>query len=532
MSKKVVVGLVVVLLLAFLVCGGAGVFWYLKHQGPADVGPLSGQALSLPADTALLGGFDAKGFFASEGYKKVASGDLPSTGKTPEEAEAAKKEFRENLQKGLAEGEAKLGLRIDRDVDRVVIAVSNVAAPTPDGVMIALGRFDKAKIKSAIEASIKAEGHTATSKTVAGVDVLEIAEPGKPSVLIAVPDAGRMVVGSEGAVTKLLTAQAASQKPLETNASLMGLVKGIDASSGYWIVADAPLVDRGQKEAGPGAASMFPMPKNLTLSGKFEGSLALTAEMADDAAATQVSAMLDGGLAMVKGSAAENPQVTKVPGAKEMLNGLSVKATGKKVTLSMAAPAGGGASLAGVIAALAVPSLTSALGSGGAMDGGMSEPPAAMSEEPPAGEMTEATPEPAQEEAPAMTQAPKPASTPRPVRPRPVVKATPAPAVSAAPKAPSGPVRVGGEIREPRKIKNVNPVYPELAKRARQQGVVILECTISAEGNVTDVKVLRGQGMLDQAAVDAVRKWVYEPTLLNGIPVPVVMTVTVNFRLN
>jgi protein TonB len=93
-------------------------------------------------------------------------------------------------------------------------------------------------------------------------------------------------------------------------------------------------------------------------------------------------------------------------------------------------------------------------------------------------------------------------------------------------------VRVGGEIEEPKKVKNVSPVYPEAAKRARSQGVVILECNISPEGRVTDVKVLRGVPLLDQAAIDAVRQWVYTPTLLNGTPVAVVMTVTVNFKLN
>jgi protein TonB len=544
MSTKVVVGLVVVALVAFLICGGAGAFWYLKHQGPADVGPLSGQALALPADTALLGGFDAKGFFASPGYKQVASGDLPSTGKSPEEAAAAKKQFRENLEKGLAEGEAKLGVRIDRDVDRVVVGMSNVAAPVPDVVMLALGRFDKAKIKTAVEASIKGEGRTSTTRTVAGVEVIEMTEPGKPSVLLAVPDGGRLVLGSEGGVTAYLTAQAASKKPLEGNASLIGLVKGLDATSGYWLVADAPLVARGEKEAGPGAASMFPMPKNLTLNGKFSGSLTLAAEMADDAAAKQVSSMLDGGLAMVKGTASQNPQVEKVPGAKQMLDSLAVKAEGKKVTLSMSSPSGGGATLAGVIAEVIVPQLAGALGGmAGGMPGGMpgGEPggePGVLSEgmEPSPEEpsmMSDATPPPAPDGPPA-TEAPKPVRTPRPVRPKPVVRATPTPLPAApeAPRVPSGPVRVGGDIREPRKVKNVAPVYPDLARRARVQGVVILECTISAQGTVSDVKVLRGQGMLDQAAIDAVRKWVYEPTLLNGTPVPVIMTVTVNFRLN
>ncbi len=61
---------------------------------------------------------------------------------------------------------------------------------------------------------------------------------------------------------------------------------------------------------------------------------------------------------------------------------------------------------------------------------------------------------------------------------------------------------------------------------------MILECTIGVDGRVEDVKVLRSVPLLDAAAVDAVRQWVYTPTLLNGVPVPVIMTVTVNFKLS
>ena len=106
--------------------------------------------------------------------------------------------------------------------------------------------------------------------------------------------------------------------------------------------------------------------------------------------------------------------------------------------------------------------------------------------------------------------------------------------VGGLPEAPPPPqaVRVGGQIKEPKKLKNVNPVYPDIAKQARVQGVVTLECTISPQGRVTDVKVLRGIPLLDAAAIEAVKQWVYSPTLLNGVPVPVIMTVTVNFRLS
>jgi periplasmic protein TonB len=113
--------------------------------------------------------------------------------------------------------------------------------------------------------------------------------------------------------------------------------------------------------------------------------------------------------------------------------------------------------------------------------------------------------------------------------------APPPPAPPPPPKVvepPKGPVRVGGKISEPKKTHNVAPTYPEMAKRARVQGTVILEATISPQGRVTDVKVLRGIPMLDEAAMSAVRQWTYSPTLLNGSPVPVIMSVTVNFKLD
>ena len=98
-------------------------------------------------------------------------------------------------------------------------------------------------------------------------------------------------------------------------------------------------------------------------------------------------------------------------------------------------------------------------------------------------------------------------------------------------KEPPAPVRVGGSIKEPQKIKNVKPVYPRIAIQSKVQGIVIIECTIGPQGDVTRATVLRGFPLLDQAAIDAVRQWVYAPTLVNGAAVPVIMTVTINFRL-
>ena len=95
-----------------------------------------------------------------------------------------------------------------------------------------------------------------------------------------------------------------------------------------------------------------------------------------------------------------------------------------------------------------------------------------------------------------------------------------------------GPMRVGGEIEAPTLIQRVNPSYPELARRARLTGVVILEATIDRQGNVVDVNVLRGLGLgLDDAAKSAVEQWKYTPTFYNGRPVEVLLTVTVQFEL-
>lgn len=104
-----------------------------------------------------------------------------------------------------------------------------------------------------------------------------------------------------------------------------------------------------------------------------------------------------------------------------------------------------------------------------------------------------------------------------------------------APPAPvedTGPIRVGGQIKEPRKIHEVKPIYPEIARKARMEGVVILEITVDKQGNVRDVKILRSLPMgLTEAAVEAVKQWKYEPSTLNGRPVEVLVTVTVTFRL-
>jgi protein TonB len=102
------------------------------------------------------------------------------------------------------------------------------------------------------------------------------------------------------------------------------------------------------------------------------------------------------------------------------------------------------------------------------------------------------------------------------------------------PPAPQPPklVRSGGLVREPKKISGTPPVYPQIARDAKVQGIVIIEAVIDETGMVTDARVLRSIALLDGAALAALKQWRYTPTLLNGVPVRVLMTITFNFQLD
>jgi TonB family protein len=108
------------------------------------------------------------------------------------------------------------------------------------------------------------------------------------------------------------------------------------------------------------------------------------------------------------------------------------------------------------------------------------------------------------------------------------------PQAASAEVAATGPtkIRVGGNVQASNLITQVRPVYPPAAKAAGIQGVVKLQATIGPDGKVADLKVLSGDPLLAQAALDAVKDWVYRPTLLNGNPVTVETAIDVNFTLS
>jgi protein TonB len=114
--------------------------------------------------------------------------------------------------------------------------------------------------------------------------------------------------------------------------------------------------------------------------------------------------------------------------------------------------------------------------------------------------------------------------------PLPAVAPPPPPPPPPKAAAPAEPVRVGGVVREPRVTKLVSPAYPKLAKQARVQGTVVLEAIVTADGKVAEIKVVSGHPLLVEAAINCVKQWEYEPTLLNGVPTPVILTARVHFQ--
>ena len=107
----------------------------------------------------------------------------------------------------------------------------------------------------------------------------------------------------------------------------------------------------------------------------------------------------------------------------------------------------------------------------------------------------------------------------------------PPPPAKVAPVTPKR-ITIGGNVQQAKLVRQPKPVYPPLAKQARISGVVHLAAVISKDGTIQDLKVISGHPLLIPAALEAVKQWVYQPTLLNGEPVEVSTQIDVNFTLS
>ncbi len=107
-----------------------------------------------------------------------------------------------------------------------------------------------------------------------------------------------------------------------------------------------------------------------------------------------------------------------------------------------------------------------------------------------------------------------------------------APAASTSDSGTPQRIRVGGNVQQTNLISQTRPAYPPLAKQARIQGLVRLNAIIAKDGTVANLTVIAGHPLLVEAALEAVRQWIYKTTLLNGEPVEVQTVIDVNFTLS
>jgi len=108
----------------------------------------------------------------------------------------------------------------------------------------------------------------------------------------------------------------------------------------------------------------------------------------------------------------------------------------------------------------------------------------------------------------------------------------PPPKVEVAKAVTPSQIRVGGQVQAANLIKKVTPNYPPLAKQARIQGTVHFTAIIGRDGTIQNLQLISGHPLLVPSATDAVKQWVYRPTLLNGEPVEVITQIDVNFTLS
>jgi len=324
----------------------AGVYGLSGAPAPAGNGPIPAAALSLPADFGMLLGIDARAVFASLEYKGLVEGTL-----MPSAATGGKNQVGEGMTKGLKELEEKTGVNLQRDVDRLVMAVGGLDAKEPNVVVIVLGRFDVPHIAKAMEAANPGQPPFST-KTVSGKTVFVSFRNGKPDTELVALDPGTLVFGTPVSVEQTLTAQVQGQRPLEANVRLSALVKGLDPASGLWMAVGPSATAAMRKPGAP--PTPVPVPESVTMAGRFGGSFETIAQMVDEAAARNTADMIRGGLAVLRTQLVQDPELAKIPALKSWADGLEISSQGRQMKLTSA---GGAGSAAGLVAALAIPSL-------------------------------------------------------------------------------------------------------------------------------------------------------------------------------
>lgn len=285
----------------------------LLGSAKAAVGPLPGEALLLPADASFVGGIDVKRFTESAFYAKYAS---PRARSRPET-------FREL--------EEKTGLNPERDLDQIVMA-GTPAGRASSGMVVALGRFDRAKLSLAIEA-----GKRASSKSVQGVTVYLFNENRGGAGALAFLDDRTLLLGSQAAVEQAIASAASGGKSLKQNEAIMRLLERVRPDATFWMVGDQSLLQNMPKElpAGPaGQQIALPGLRTLAVSGDLDPMIAveISGEAVDEAAAKNLADVVRGFVALAALQANQKPEL------KELAAAISVTAEATSVRVNARVP--------------------------------------------------------------------------------------------------------------------------------------------------------------------------------------------------
>lgn len=311
-SRTVVSAAAAVVALGAAIALGA----FFLDSANAAVGPLPGDALLLPADAKFVGGIDVKRFVQSPFYAKYAS---PHAQSRPE---------------AFKELEEKTGLNPEQDIDQLIFAGTPPGeASRETGIVVALGRFDRAKISQLIETEKKG----VTTKNVQGVPVYLFGEGKRGSSALAFVDDRTLVMGSQAAVEAAIASQGQGGKTLKQNASIMALLERVRPDATFWAVGDQSLFANMPKNVpGPGGSGQITLPglRSLTVSGDVDPMVALeiTGEANDEAAAKNLADVVRGFVALAALQSHQRPEL------KELASAISVTTDANQVRVNARVP--------------------------------------------------------------------------------------------------------------------------------------------------------------------------------------------------
>jgi TonB family protein len=486
-------------------------------QAPAAAnGLLPPAAFAFPAQLGLLLGIDVKSLLSSAEYRTLMAGE--ATG-LPGLTGSQQNDVRDALAEGLKKFEAQAGFSLERDVDRLVLGVGDFAVKTPSFAVVLQGRLDEARITRALESAAPA-GKTPSPKMIGGRSLYEFGRgpSGKPYSALVLLDEATLLVGTPSTVEATLMSYVEGRRPLEANASLVTLVKGLDPGPGLWLAVDSSATTAMhtammQRSAGP-RPLVLPIPNTVTATVRWGGGFEAVTEMADEATARNMADLMRGGLGALRMALAQDSAT--VSAYKGWTDALDVSFESKRVRLGVPAPLGGGI-VTGFFAASAVPQIrASRLSAKAAEEESHGQWKSAIDHWKEAERIEPGSVEIKRQLGSALLR----------LRRHPEAREIIDKGLGLEPTSLSALVAFVARYEDlvwaersksPESSKDVRPVYPETAKQARIQGVIVLECLISPEGTVAHIKVLKGIPALDDAAVEAVRQWVHAD-LAEGCP--------------